>query len=284
MSVAISRFAATALCDAVAGALIETGAVIVDGVLDRNVLADFNAEVDAYLANGDPHRKYMNKAVATFYGDKTRHMAGLAGKSSVFRRDILCREIFVAMCEHVLKPNCATYQLNFADIIERGPGAQAQMLHRDDGIWPYMPRPCPELEFASMIALGEFTAEMGATLIAPGSHRWDRSREARPAELVAAELDPGSAVFYLGSTIHAGGTNATPDKWRRGMHLSYCLGWLRTEDNNYLTTPLEIVRTLPPAQQAMLGYAIHDGIEVGGGFLGAVNWRDPLELIAEGKL
>ncbi|HLG86103.1 MAG TPA: phytanoyl-CoA dioxygenase family protein [Alphaproteobacteria bacterium] len=284
MSATISRFSATASPDTIAGALSEAGAVIVDGVLDRGVLADFNAEIDGYLTHGDPGRQYMNKAVATFYGDKTRHVAGLSGKSSVFRRDILCREIFVAMCERVLRPSCATYQLNFADIIERGPGAQTQMLHRDDGIWPHMPRPCPDLEFASMVALGEFTAEMGATLIAPGSHRWDRSREATPDELVAAELDPGSAVFYLGSTIHAGGTNATQDKWRRGMHLSYCLGWLRTEDNNYLTAPLDIVRTLPPAQQAMLGYAIHDGIEVGGGFLGAVNWRDPLELIAEGKL
>jgi ectoine hydroxylase-related dioxygenase (phytanoyl-CoA dioxygenase family) len=278
------RFPAASSPDAITEALMETGAVIVEGVLSHAVLAEFNAEIDAYLADGEERRKYMNKSVASFYGDRTRHMAGLAGKSSVFQRDILCSRIFVAMCEGVLRPNCATYQLNFADIIERGPGAERQMLHRDDGIWPYMPRPCPELEFASMVALGEFTAQMGATLVAPGSHRWDRTRQPMPDELVAAELAPGSAVFYLGSTIHAGGTNATEDKRRRGMHLSYCLGWLRTEDNNYLTAPLELVRTLPREQQAMLGYAIHDGIEVNGGFLGAVNWRDPLDLIAEGKL
>ena len=173
--------------------------------------------------------------------------------------------------------------LNFADVMDRGPGAATQLIHRDDGIWPYLPRQDFPLEFATMIALGPFTPEMGATLIVPGSHRWDVGRQPEPHEIVAADLEPGDAVFYLGSTLHAGGENRTQQR-RRGMHLSYCLGWLRTEDNNYLTAPIDLVRTLPREQQAMLGYALHDGIEVNGGFLGAVDWRNPLDLMAEGKL
>ena len=88
---------------------------------------------------------------------------------------------------------------------------------------------------------------------------------------------------YLGSTIHAGGSNTT-EGWRRGMHLSYGLGWLRTEENQFLATPLEVARTLPRQSQELLGYAAHDAIATGGGYLGTVEVQDPVELIASGEL
>ena len=68
------------------------------------------------------------------------------------------------------------------------------------------------------------------------------------------------------------------------MHLSYCVGWLRTEENMYLTTPLDVVRTLPQRNQQLLGFGAHDAIEIGGGYLGAVELQDPLELINTGAL
>ena len=270
--------------DAIAKRMLDDGVVIVRNVLAGATLDAFNDEIDAHFAAYDETgRSYMNDAITHFFGPQTRHLAGLAGKSAVFRREVLCHEVLMAQCERVLRPHCAAYQLNFADVMDRGPGAATQIFHRDDGIWPYLPRLNFPLEFATMIALGPFTAEMGATLIVPGSHKWEAERQPRPHEIVAAELEPGDAAFYLGSTLHAGGENRT-DRRRRGMHLSYCLGWLRTEDNNYLTAPIDLVRTLPREQQAVLGYALHDGIEVNGGFLGAVDWRNPLDLMAEGKL
>jgi len=283
MSNGLPRFGADAPAAVIGAALMEHGAAVVDGVLDRDTLDAFNREIDEQMVEDEATRKYVNDIVAAHQGGVTRKLSGVAGKSEVFRSKILCHEVFVAMCEYVLRPNCATYQLNFADIMERGPGASAQGLHRDGDTWPYLPTPFAEIEFASMIALSEFSEEMGATVIVPGSHRWQRDRQASASERVVAAMEPGSAVLYLGGTIHAGGANRS-NRWRRGMHLSYCLGWLRTQDNHYLTTPLEIVRTLPRAQQAMLGYSVHDGIEKHGGFLGAVNWRDPLDLLAEGKL
>jgi hypothetical protein len=68
------------------------------------------------------------------------------------------------------------------------------------------------------------------------------------------------------------------------MHVSFCLGWLRTEENQYLSVPLDIVRTLKRQAQLLLGFGAHDGIAQGGGYLGAVDLRDPLDLIASGKL
>ena len=132
-----------------------------------------------------------------------------------------------------------------------------------------MPRPAPELQLASVIAFVDFTAENGATRVVPGSHRWP-DRSSRPTEQILADpprttrsptprCRPGRAVVYTGGVIHGGGANTT-DVPRRGAHLSYCLGWLRTEENNYLSCPPEVAATLPRQAQEVLGYAVHDGI------------------------
>ncbi|MGT2433649.1 phytanoyl-CoA dioxygenase family protein [Cupriavidus basilensis] len=112
--------------------------------------------------------------------------------------------LYLALCDHFLLPNCADYQLNLGHLMERGPGAQAQMLHRDEAVWVHYQRPRPELQLATVVALVDFTRENGATIIAPGSHRWPEEREATDADLVCAEMPAGSAVIYLGSTMHAG--------------------------------------------------------------------------------
>jgi hypothetical protein len=48
--------------------------------------------------------------------------------------------------------------------------------------------------------------------------------------------------------------------------------------------PPEIARTLPRAAQELLGYAVHDALRSGGGYLGMLGLRDPVELLQEGKL
>jgi ectoine hydroxylase-related dioxygenase (phytanoyl-CoA dioxygenase family) len=286
MALTIARFSYDAPRAKIGDALLEDGVVIVEGVLKEALLSEFNSEIDQLIQEEQTRaRLYSNATVTAFFGENTGQVATLAARSEVFRREILCHELNVALADRVLLPNCARYQLNFANVMLRGPGAKAQPLHRDDGIYIYLPKPPGfNLELASMTALSAFTAEMGATLIAPGSHLWPEDRQAKPEELIVAEMEPGSMAFYLGAVVHAGGENRTPDKWRRGMHLSYCLGWLRTQENIFLATPMELVRSLPREQQAIMGYAIHDAIAVMGGFVNAVDWRDPLDLIAEGRL
>ena len=104
-----------------------------------------------------------------------------------------------------------------------------------------------------------------------------------PEQIAYAEMSAGSAVVYTGGTIHAGGANST-DIPRRGAHLSYCLGWLRTEENNYLSTPPVVAATLPRVAQELLGYAFHDSLPRGGGYLGMVRMQDPVDLLARGEL
>jgi len=284
MSASVPRHPASAPTAAIVADLLEHGAVIAEGVLSPDLLTRFNAEIDPILEQISPKRSYLNPLLDFFYGDRVRQITGVASQSRIFGAEVLCHPFYTAVCDAVLGANCANYQLNVAQVMDRGPGAEQQLLHRDEDVWIHLPRPHPEVQVASVIALVDFTAELGATVVAPGSHRWERARQPQPNELACAEMPAGSAVVYLGSTIHAGGTNSTADRWRRGMHMSFVVGWLRTEENNYLSTPPDVARTLPRRSQELLGYSAHDAYAFGGGYLGAVDLLDPVELMAQGKL
>jgi len=284
MSASISRLAAGAPIEHVVAGLREHGAVVVEGVLASDLLARFNEEIDPILEQVSPDRSYLNPAIDYFYGNRVRQITGMAARSRIFAEEVLCHPFYAAICDAILGPNCSRYQLNVAQVMDRGPGAEQQLLHRDEDVWIHLPRPHAEVQLASVIALVDFSAELGATVVVPGSHRWERARQPEPDQLACAEMPAGSAVVYLGSTIHAGGRNSTADCWRRGMHMSFVVGWLRTEDNNYLSTPPDVARTLPRRSQELLGYVAHDAIDAGGGYLGTVDLLDPIDLLAEGKL
>lgn len=268
----------------VARVLNEDGGVIIDDLIDARTVAAINREVDGWVESADPAMRHLNPAIQIFFGDRTKHVGGVAGKSRTFATEVMIHPLYMGLCDSILLPSCATYQLNLAHLIVRGPGADHQYLHRDELVWNLVPRPHPELQLASIVALVDFDAANGATRVSPGSHRWDHERLPEDHEIADAVMQAGSAVIYLGSTIHGGGANSTAAAWRRGVHISYTLGWLRTEENNYLAVPPEIARTLPRRCQEVLGYAVHDALPRTGGYLGMVSLRDPLELLAEGAL
>jgi ectoine hydroxylase-related dioxygenase (phytanoyl-CoA dioxygenase family) len=280
----LRRVPAAAGVAAVLPVLQEDGGVIVDDLLDAPTLAAINREVDGWVEGADPAMRHLNPALQMFFGDRTKHVGGVAGKSRTFATEVMIHPIFLGLCDAVLGPSCASYQLNLAHLIARGPGSEHQYLHRDELVWNLVPRPHPELQLASIVALVDFDAANGATRVVPGSHRWDHDRHPADDEIADATMRAGSAVIYLGSTIHGGGANTTASSWRRGVHISYTLGWLRTEENNYLAVPPSVARTLPRRCQEILGYAVHDAIAMNGGYLGMVALRDPLELLEDGTL
>ena len=126
-----------------------------------------------------------------------------------------------------------------------------------------------ELQIDVMWAIDEFTVENGATRVVPGSHR---HRLPNPVDLekwVANPMSKGSALFYMGSTVHGGGANDS-DKPRMGLINTYSLGWLRQEVNQYLEVPPKIARQYSPPIRRLLGYADH------GGSLGHYRGDDPV--------
>lgn len=284
MPASLQRVHLTDPIERIVAILGDDGGVIVEGLLDRDTLARFNAELDPLLERVEPERKFLNPALDFFFGARTRHITAVASKSRTFVTDVLLHPILLGISDAILGPSCARYQLNLAHILDRGPGAEQQYIHRDELVWVHVPRPHPELQLASVIALVDFTADNGATRVVPGSHRWDWERMPTADEFAIAEMSAGSGVIYLGSTLHGAGPNTTADQWRRGMHLSYVLGWLRTEENHYLATPPAVARTLPRQAQELLGYAAHDALHQGGGYLGALDLRDPVEMLADGTL
>jgi ectoine hydroxylase-related dioxygenase (phytanoyl-CoA dioxygenase family) len=284
MPASLVRLPATTPTEQIHAALARDGALIIEDLLDAATLARINAGIEPLLAGTDPEMTHLNPTITAFFGPHVRHLSGLAGKSRSFATDVMCHPLYLALCDGVLLPNCAEYVLNLGHLMDRGPGADRQWLHRDEDIWVHVPRPHPELMLASVIALVDFSAANGATVIAPGSHHWPRDRQADESELAVAEMQAGSAVIYLGSTLHAGGGNTTASDWRRGIHLSYALGWLRTEENNVLAVPPAVARSLPERAQRLLGYGVHDAIAQAGGYLGMVDLQDPNGLLNAGRL
>lgn len=286
----IERFGPADDLNLILMALERDGAVIVEGLLSRDVVAGVNEEVEAAVVAADPDGPMFNPMAKAFMGAFTKNVPGVPGISRTFATGVMCHPVLLSLAEAVLGPNCSRFQLNLGQILERGPGSVDQWLHRDEGVWNDVPQPRPELQLATVIALVDCTAENGATRIVPGSHRWpdrhlpmDQQSMPTPDQIAVAEMPAGSAVIYTGGVIHGGGANTTVQP-RRAVHLSYCLGWLRTEENNYLSIPPAIAAGLPRQAQEVLGYAVYDGIERGGGYLGMVRMQDPVELLARDEL
>lgn len=288
----IERCTARTDPDEIHAILDRDGAVIVEGLLSPDVVARVNAEVEPVIDAADPYEELFNPIISAFHGPQTKQVTGLAGISRTFATEVMCHPLLLALCDRVLLPSCARYQLNIGHLLQRGPGAEDQWLHRDEAVWSDLPWPHPEVQLASVIAFVDFTAQNGATRLAPGSHRWpdrtltpaDQMSVAPPTadQLAVAEMPAGSAVIYSGGVIHGGGANSTTTP-RRGAHLSYTLGWLRTEENNYLSCPPSFAATLPRPAQELLGYALHDSMPRGGGYLGTVRLHDPVDLLARGE-
>jgi ectoine hydroxylase-related dioxygenase (phytanoyl-CoA dioxygenase family) len=131
-----------------------------------------------------------------------------------------------------------------------------------------------QVEVGTMWALDEFTEANGATRVSVGSHRLPEvGLQSFDVETVPAAMPQGSIVLYTGRTVHGGGANTT-DAPRIGINVDYALGWLRQEENQYLSVPLDVVRELPEDIQRLMGY------QHGAYALGYVDdVRDPIDVL-----
>lgn len=242
--------------------LLRDGAAVVKDVLTKDQLSRLNADLDDAVAATAPGlRNPTEEFFLEFYGSQTIRLDGLPARSKTFV-ELMQSRLMTQVADVLLLPNCEDYLLNTAQLIQIGPGQTAQMLHRDEDAWAELKPPKPLLQVEAMFALSDFTIDNGATQVVPGSHLWEPDREAQPHEILRAEMTAGSALFYLGCTVHGGGANVTSDQWRRGMFFGYVVGWLRTEENTFLTVPIDEVREMPERVQELLGYKAHRGIGV----------------------
>lgn len=189
-----------------------------------------------------------------FYGARTKRFGRLLIRSPHMNSLVMHPHI-LTLAEAALGNWCDRIQLNLTQAVEIHPGALAQFPHRDQDMWQGS---LGEVEYLInvMWPLTSFTEENGATLIWPFSHGLEALVEEPRRSPIAAEAEPGDAIVFLGSTLHGGGANRTMGA-RRGVIISYCLGWLKPYENQWLAYPPEIARHFPPELAALAGYAQH---------------------------
>jgi ectoine hydroxylase-related dioxygenase (phytanoyl-CoA dioxygenase family) len=235
--------------------LDEAGCIVVQGFFDNDLLNRIKQEIDPHLE----HALYSDEDQPDeFYPARTQRISGLMARSPA-TRELTLHPVTTALCDHHLLPNCEQYNVHVTAGLVVGPGARRQVLHREEDPFSYFPVPRPNLVIASMAAISPFTAENGGTLLAPGSHQWEAGREAEPDEVVAAEMPAGAMLFWLGGTLHGAGANVT-DEWRYGVILSYSLGWLRQEENQYMDLPDAVIDELSDEMKDRLGISMHGSL------------------------
>ena len=229
--------------------LEEHGALIVRDVIDQTTVEKLRNEIDPLIQKAPLGRD-------DFSGFKTQRMGALVARSPSCR-SLVTNDLILEAAKEYLAPFTKKILLNLTMVNKINPGSEAQALHRDRLAWGNCLDPSIEPQFNTIWALTDFTKENGATRCAPGSHRWDWSQEAQTEQVEHAEMTAGSVFIYSGSVLHGGGANQS-DASRVGVNLTYCLGWLRQEENQYLCCPPDIARNLDTTLQNLLGYTQGD--------------------------
>ncbi len=251
---------ATSTGQDVAQRLTSDGYVIVSGLMSERDLAAARADLGRLMDMTPTGRN-------AFEGFATQRVYALFAKTRTFDQ-AATHPLVLEVLDRVL----GHYQLSAPVGIRIGPGERAQMLHRDDAVYP-LPQPHPPVVVNTMWPLDEFTADNGATRFVPGSHRWAPGRQPTAEDpVLTAAMTPGSAMFYLGSLWHGGGANDT-GRPRLGVILEYAVAWLRPQENHCLAVPRDVARQLPERLQELLGYNIYPP------FLGYVDGTHPRKVL-----
>jgi len=109
-----------------------------------------------------------------------------------------------------------------------------------------------------LIAGSRATKKNGATAVIPGSHLWPHDRIPQIEECTYAEMEPGSGLFTLGSTYHGAGENKCemedPEALRTLFAVFAQRDYFRQDQEEILSTPIEIARKLPEDILRLTGY------------------------------
>ena len=232
----------------VAAALQSWGAVVIEELLPDNIVSGLSTDLRPEF-DREGHL-YQN----TFNGHQTLRVGGVTKYSSHFPT-LLLHPSVLAIADIILKPHCEVYQVGSTTAIEILPGEAAQVLHADDACYPSHLLPF-EAQISALWALDDFTIENGATRVVPREIGIENPEDAREEHVVQAVMPKGSVVIYLGSTIHGGGANLS-DSPRKAVVNTYCLGWLRQEENQYLTLTKDEVAAQSDEMRRMLGFQAH---------------------------
>ena len=247
-TMALQIFDASSDTTAIVSALFRDGGAIVSDQVEHSIVDMVARELRPHFDNQGT--RFQNE----FNGYTTLRLGGILGISRT-SADLIAHPRVMEVADAVLGPHCASYRIGSCTAIEIHPGEKDQVLHRDDSFYPIR-IPNVEFQISAMWALDDFATENGATRVVPGSHGHLEMPNVNENDVVQAVMPKSSVLFYLGSTVHGGGANNS-DSPRSGLINTYSLGWLRQEENHYLTIPREIADSYPEHVRRLMGYQAH---------------------------
>jgi ectoine hydroxylase-related dioxygenase (phytanoyl-CoA dioxygenase family) len=259
----------TATSAEVAAEIRANGFVIVDNVVSNEVMDRVAEELEEHIdltptGNDD------------FVGRLTQRTGSLIPRSPVSRELVMHPLVLDTTADLLHK--ATVYQLHLTQVISVLPGETHQPLHRDELAWDFFPFPLDyDVQCNTMWAMTDFTVENGATRIVPGSHLIEGKQTYQDDDprIVRAEMERGSMFFYSGKVYHGAAANNS-ESVRQGINITYCVGWVRQEENQYLSTPIEVARTLDDDLLKLMGY------QMGGLAVGYIrDFEDPMVAIRD---
>ena len=263
---ALNHVPATTSAVDLADHLRRDGYVIVDNLVPNSLMDTISDELAPYL---DSTPMGYNAMI----GRKTRRTGALIARSPACRT-LIQDPTILGTCKDFLG-HASAFQLMLTQVISIEPGESDQALHRDQNAFDFYPFPDDyHVQCNTLWAMTDYTAEMGATRVVPGSQIGDKKPTAyADDECVQAEMSRGSVLLYSGKIVHSGAANRS-EQVRRAINVNYCVGWVRQEENQFLSVPPEVARTLDDDLLKLIGY--QEGAWAMGYFR---DFEDPLRAI-----
>lgn len=250
-----------AVVDALMARVEADGFVVIEDLFSADEVAGIRTAIEPHFT---PHTGRNN-----FEGFGTRRLYAVLEKTFACN-GLVEHPLILGLLDRLLEPNYLLSQLQAIDI---RPGEAAQPLHHDDAFYP-VPRPRAPLGAATILAIDDFTPENGATLVIPGSHRWDDRTPGPADEPRPVVMKAGSLVFFVGTLWHGGGANRSQGG-RLCVTAQYCAPWCRQQENFALSVSRERVKLCSEHVRRLLGYSIHPP------FMGFVNGLHPKRLLED---
>jgi Phytanoyl-CoA dioxygenase (PhyH) len=261
----VTHLPAGAATDDIHDVLLRDGALIIDDLADIEL-------IDRVLTEMTPYIEATPPGSDDFSGRNTRRTGALVARSPS-SHELIQHPLILDVTAKLLH-RAQSYQLHLTQVISIGPDSPGQSIHRDQWAFDFFEFPSDHhVQCNTIWALTDFTEENGATRLMPGSQDLPNSFEHTVDETVPAEMSKGSCLLYTGKVYHGGGANRS-DEARIGLNITYDVGWLRQEENQYLSVPHDVAATLSDDLLRLIGYRI------GAYALGYIDdVRDPIEAI-----
>ena len=262
---ALTHVAADTDAETIHEILARDGALVVDDLAPPGV-------IDSIAEEMSPFVEATPNGSDDFSGRTTKRTGALIARSPS-SRELVTHPLILDVTGRLLH-QASTFQVHLTQVISIGPDSPGQSIHRDEWAFDFFAFPSDVHPQCNTIwAMTDFTEENGATRVIPGSQEWPVDLRHSVDETVPVEMEKGSCLLYTGKVYHGGGANRS-DAVRTGLNLTYCVAWLRQEENQYLSCPTDVALTLDDELLKLMGYRI------GAYALGyADDVRDPLDAL-----